>query len=139
LKVAAGSLAELPDRKPVRTRAGGREIVLVRWGEDVYALRNVCPHMTKTFELGMVYGWRDGEVGEVRHRDDIPVLTCPWHQYEYSLKDGQCLTAKRWRVKTYPVELDGDTIIVDLGRQPRRAAGEGEAALPSGAAAASGR
>ena len=53
-ELAACRLADLAEAKPTVVVAGERELVLVRWRGDVYALRNVCPHMSTSFERGAV-------------------------------------------------------------------------------------
>jgi nitrite reductase/ring-hydroxylating ferredoxin subunit len=122
--VEAGSFEELAEAVPTPVRAGDRDIVLVRWRDTVYALRNLCPHMSKSFELGDVLRRACGSVGGPAFTDDRPVLTCPWHQYEYSLDDGRCLTDRRLRVRSYPTRIEDGKVLVELGdRQPAVAAG----------------
>jgi 3-phenylpropionate/trans-cinnamate dioxygenase ferredoxin subunit len=41
------------------------------------------------------------------------VIRCPWHLWEFDIRTGQCLVDPRVRVKTYPVQIEGDTIIVE--------------------------
>jgi nitrite reductase (NADH) small subunit len=113
--VDAGALAELPEAVLTPVRAGVRSIVLVRWQGDVYAMRNLCPHMSKSFELGDVLRRATGRVGGPAFSDLAPVITCPWHQYEYSLQTGRCLTDRRLRVRCYPVTIEDGRIIVNVG------------------------
>jgi nitrite reductase (NADH) small subunit len=109
-------LADLPEAVPKVVQAGERELVLVRWRGEVYALRNVCPHMSSSFDRGSVIGRVTGEVGEVRIESDEPLLTCPWHQYEFSLANGRCGTDDKLRVRTYRVDVEDGRILVDLAR-----------------------
>jgi nitrite reductase (NADH) small subunit len=117
--VAVGEFDELPQRTPTIVTARGRQIVLVRWGDDVYALHGTCPHMSQSFKLGSVRGRPGGAPGEYAFDDDEPVLTCPWHQFEYRLSDGRCLVDPRLRIRRYEVTVREDgKIIVDI-RSPR--------------------
>jgi nitrite reductase/ring-hydroxylating ferredoxin subunit len=124
--VEAGLLADLPEAVLTPVRAGSRDLVLVKWRDRVYALRNICPHMSKSFELGDVLRRATGGVGGPAFSDDAPIITCPWHQYEYSLETGHCLTDRRLRVRSYPTRVEGGRIFIDLdgGRAASRAAAQ---------------
>ena len=108
------TLEELPQRVPRVVRVRDRAIVLVRWGETVYALHGVCPHMQQSFDGGEVLARSAGEPGDIVLDGGDPVLTCPWHQYEYRLLDGRCLVDDRLRVRRYDVEIEGTRVFVDL-------------------------
>jgi nitrite reductase/ring-hydroxylating ferredoxin subunit len=113
--VEVGTVDGLTEGKTAVVQAGGRELVLVRWGEDVYALRNICPHMsTALSNNGLVVSHRTGEVGEIRVDRENPIISCPWHQYEYRLRDGHCVTDAGLRVRSYNVLLEEGRIFVDL-------------------------
>jgi nitrite reductase/ring-hydroxylating ferredoxin subunit len=130
--VDVGAIDELPDRKIVSVRAGDREIVLVRWDDEVFALRNICPHMSAPLTTGKVMAYFTGSVAggeiELELEQETPVLTCPWHKYEFALKDGHCLTNAGLRVRSYPVTVEDGRVLVDLDGN------RGKAATPSRAA-----
>jgi nitrite reductase (NADH) small subunit len=119
--VAVCRVDELPEAVPTVVRAGERELALIRWRDDVYALRNLCPHMSASFERGPVSGRITGRVGGVEISDDDPVIMCPWHQYEFSLGTGRCVTDAKLRVRSYKVIVRDGTVLVDLAK-PRPAA-----------------
>lgn len=107
-------VAELPEAVATVRRVGDRELAFVRWRDDVYALRNVCPHMSASFHRGPVCGHITGRVGDVEIRDDDPVIMCPWHQYEFSLGSGRCVTDEKLRVRSYAVRVRDGSVYVDL-------------------------
>jgi nitrite reductase (NADH) small subunit len=121
VRVEAGAVDELAEGVPKPVVVGSREIVLVRWRGRVFAVRNVCPHMTQSFEFGSVMGRPCGSLGEVDYREDDPILTCPWHQFEYSLTSGQCITDRNLRVRTYNVSIEDGKVFIDAGREAARA------------------
>ena len=47
---------------------------------------------------------------------DRPVLRCPWHGFEYDLATGEPVVPapahRRMRLRTYPVELIGDEVVI---------------------------
>ncbi len=97
--VLAASLAEL--------RAAGRLVVhldrhtlcLFAEGEKVYAVDNRCPHMGFPLHRGTVC---DG------------ILTCHWHHARFDLATGGTFDQFADELRRFPVELDGDAILVDV-------------------------
>jgi nitrite reductase/ring-hydroxylating ferredoxin subunit len=112
--VEVGSLADRPEARVTVVQVEGRDLALVRRGEAVYAFRDVCPHMTTSFAGGAVGDQAAGRVGEPEYLSDRPIVTCPWHRYEFSIVTGHCVTNPALRVRTYPVELRGGQVVVDL-------------------------
>jgi nitrite reductase (NADH) small subunit len=84
-----------------------------------YAMRNVCPHRFGPLCVGQVSG-RVVAAGppSVAH-DALPfeqegeVIRCPWHLWEFDIRTGQCLVDPRVRVKTYPVQIEGDNLMIE--------------------------
>jgi nitrite reductase/ring-hydroxylating ferredoxin subunit len=97
--VRAASLAEL--------RAAGRLVVhldrhtvcLFAEGNDVHAVDNRCPHMGFPLHRGSV---ADG------------ILTCHWHHARFDLCTGGTFDQWADELHRFPVELDGDDVLVDL-------------------------
>ncbi len=121
-RVVLGRTSEIPPggRKiivPFRGRAG---IGVFNIGGSFYALRNICPHKRGPLCMGEVAGrsaahappsLTDGYVGYER---DGEILRCPWHAWQFDIKTGQCLVDPAIRVKTYPIRIEGDELIVEL-------------------------
>jgi 3-phenylpropionate/trans-cinnamate dioxygenase ferredoxin subunit len=119
VRVLAGAVDDLVEGAPRSVRLAGRDVVLVRWRGRVFAIRDVCPHMTQSFELGSVIGRPCGSVGEVDFHQDVPIITCPWHQFEFSLESGRCLTDRTLRVRRYDVSIEDGDVYVDVSRSTR--------------------
>jgi nitrite reductase/ring-hydroxylating ferredoxin subunit len=116
--IDAGRFEDLPPKVPTVRSIGGREIVLVRWDERVYALRNVCPHQSQSFVGGKIHPRVTGsEVpGDIELREDQPVLACPWHTWEFDLATGRCLVDSRLRVAAYTTAVHEGRILVHMNR-----------------------
>ncbi len=69
-------LTELIEEKPHRANLRGRNIVLVRRGETVYALLDSCAHL-------------GGPLSQGRLEDCS--IRCPWHGSRFSLENGRVL------------------------------------------------
>jgi 3-phenylpropionate/trans-cinnamate dioxygenase ferredoxin subunit len=113
------SVDALGEGEPFPVEVGGRELVLVKWRASVYALKNVCPHMSKSFDGGAVLPRVGGTPRSIEFIEDDPVITCPWHQFEFSLESAVCLADPTLRVARYKVTVDDDgSVLVDLPALP---------------------
>jgi nitrite reductase/ring-hydroxylating ferredoxin subunit len=74
--------------------------------------------MSAPLTTGKVMGYYTGSVTggeiELELEQENPVLACPWHKYEFSLKDGHCLTNAGLRVRSYPVTVEDGRVFVDM-------------------------
>ena len=87
-----GSLCELV--------AGDRIIALFNVDGTLYALDGVCPH-------------QGGPLGKRDVLDD-GIVTCPWHGWQFDVRNGQHQLSKSLRQPRFDVRLDGDSVLVDL-------------------------
>ena len=97
-RVAA--LADLVAGQPRLVEAEGRRVVLVRIGDRVLALGDVCAHKGGPLSEGKLSGTR---------------LACPWHGWMYDVRTGQCVFPGRGAaVPSYPVRVDNDDVWVEV-------------------------
>ena len=93
---------------------GGREILLVRFGETYYATDNRCSHMGGKLSEGDLNG---------------TVVTCPRHGSQFDVTDG---TVVRWLkgtgllttigkmiksprpIRTYPLKMEDDQLLIQV-------------------------
>jgi nitrite reductase (NADH) small subunit len=102
-------------------QAGRIEVGIVRWdGDQVYALRNVCPHAGGPVcegRLGPRIVASAADPLDLGVDEACPAVTCAWHGWEFDARDGRALApGSRMRVRTYPVSVEGGIVLVDLGR-----------------------
>lgn len=117
--IDVGSLANFADRSVTVTQAGRQEIGVIRWGEAIYAVRNACPHQAaRICNGGQLRPLLVGapEPGSMSCEDGTPVLTCPWHGWEFDLRSGVTVWKSRHRLRTYPVEVREGRVLVDITR-----------------------
>src|SRR5262245_17742167 len=81
------SLDELPDNSMRVFEIGGRELVFVRDGNQIYAMRNLCPHQGAKLSEGILSCHRiPADVGEYLTEDGCSVVRCPWHNWEFDFR-----------------------------------------------------
>lgn len=90
---------ELRQAGALTVQAGRHTLALFKYGEQVYAVDNRCPHMGFPLDKGTV---KDG------------ILTCHWHHARFDLASGG--TFDQWAddVPSFPVEIRDNEIWVDL-------------------------
>jgi 3-phenylpropionate/trans-cinnamate dioxygenase ferredoxin component len=98
VKVCA--LADVPDEGSLAVEVEDTPVAVVRIGDDVFALRDVCSHAEVALSEGDVYDhtiecWLHGSCFDVRTgKPTNPPATAP--------------------VSTYPVKIEGDDVYVSL-------------------------
>jgi nitrite reductase (NADH) small subunit len=100
--IAAGRLEEIPREgaRVIRTPAG--DIALFRTHDDqVFALRDKCPHRGGPLSQGMVYGH---------------TVACPLHNWSIALDSGTAVAPDEGRTACFPVRLEGDIVYLALTR-----------------------
>ena len=120
-RVVIGKVWEIPpgQRKivvPFRGRAG---IGVFNVDGSFYAVRNICPHKSGPLCTGELSG-RVATDGPPSVRGtfisvdgDGEILRCPWHFWPFEIATGRCLVDSEVLVKTYPVKIDGDNVVVE--------------------------
>lgn len=96
----AGPLEGLPDASLRGITADGRRIVLVRIGEEVFALQDQCTHE----EFPLSEGWiEDG------------ALCCAFHGARFDPRTGAALALPAYEaLKTFPTAIVDGRIIITL-------------------------
>src|SRR5215204_3607121 len=108
-------LTQLADNGMVLGHVGPEAVLLVRCGEEIFAIGNSCSHYHGPLNEGLVVG---------------DTVRCPWHHACFSLRTGEKLRAPALDpVPSWRVERQGNLIYVREKREPavaapRPAAGE---------------
>jgi nitrite reductase/ring-hydroxylating ferredoxin subunit len=97
--LTVGPPQSIPDKGArIVTVAGGERIAVYRDGQQIGALTNLCAH-------------QNGPIGEGRIIDGL--VTCPWHGYQYRLKDGCAPPPFTEKLVTYRVRIRNGVVEVD--------------------------
>ena len=99
--VAIGSLDDIPRRGARCVKNGEMTIAIFRTVDDrVFALEDKCPHKGGPLSQGIVH---DG------------CVTCPLHNWVISLETGEAKGVDEGSTESFPVRLDGDTVLLAIG------------------------
>ena len=102
--LAVGPPQSIPQQRArIVALPGGERIAVFRDGEQIGALTNLCAH-------------QNGPIGEGCIIDGL--VTCPWHGYQYQLKDGCAPPPFTEKLATYRVRLRDGVIEVDPNPLP---------------------
>lgn len=115
--VDACAVDELQEGRPKVVKIKGREITLVQWGDEVHAVRNICPHQTQSFLGAHVrpsFSARAGAVGQLVVERTEPVLVCPVHTWSFNLRNGRCTVDDSLRIRTYDTTVQSGRLLVDV-------------------------
>ena len=97
--VKVANLSDLGPGSSMTVEANGKAVALFNVDGTVYALDNTCLH-------------RGGPLGEGFLEGDV--VACPWHMWEYNVRTGEKLGDPSLKVATYPVEVEGNDVRVQL-------------------------
>jgi nitrite reductase/ring-hydroxylating ferredoxin subunit len=103
-------------------RVEDREICVMRVNDELFAIRNGCPHQDAPLCKGAIRRSITAEgVGEMFREAARPIITCPWHGWAFDLRSGVSVTGAVGRVRCYDVVVqDGRVLIEPRTRMQRR-------------------
>ena len=100
IRIAA--TGQLQDDEALAVAVGEVRIALYRSEGEYFATENVCTHAFALLSDGFL---EDG------------CIECPLHQARFDIRTGKALCAPATQdVRTYPVKVDGEDILVGLAR-----------------------
>lgn len=95
--VKVARLDELPPGSAREVVLGDQIVALFHLEDRIVAVDGICPHQGGPLAQGSCNG---------------PVVTCPWHGWQFDLRDGRSTTFRRVRIPTFEVCVEGDDILV---------------------------
>ena len=98
--IKIGSINDIPCRgaRCVATPRG--RMAVFRTGDDqVFAIKDRCPHKGGPLSQGIVHGTS---------------VTCPLHNWVISLETGKALGADQGEVRTIPVKIEDDQLFIAI-------------------------
>ena len=84
-------------------------------GGTFYAIANYCPHEGGPLCTGRARGRNivdESVPGDAVMVRDLEFIYCPWDQWGFELATGTTAVKPEWSIRTYPVRLVGDDVVV---------------------------
>ncbi|MBI4743050.1 MAG: nitrite reductase small subunit NirD [Betaproteobacteria bacterium] len=83
----------------VVTSADGNIAVFRTSGDEVFALRDKCPHKGGALSLGLVHGTQ---------------VTCPMHGWKLHLDSGEAVAPDVGCARRYPIRVEGNAVFLEI-------------------------
>ena len=77
----------------------GRKYAVYNLDGKFYGMEGSCKHMKAALAKGQIIG---------------TVVVCPMHDWQYDIPTGKCLTEDWANLKTYPVEVEDNSVFIIL-------------------------
>ncbi len=105
MKHVVARAAGIPPGGRLIVNLEGRSIGVFNLGGEFVAIRNSCPHQGGPLCEGVLTGLTlPGEPGEYRYERRGEIIRCPWHGWEFDLRDGRSwFDPVHTRVRSYEV------------------------------------
>ena len=98
--IEVGNLNDIPKLGARVVQREEGNIAVFRTAEDkLFALRDSCPHKGGPLSQGIVHGKR---------------VACPLHDWKINLDSGDAVAPDEGCAASFPVKLDGETIMLSL-------------------------
>jgi len=97
IRIAA--VEECPPGEGREFVAGGCIVALFNVDGQFYALDGICPHQGGPLGKGELSGC---------------VVTCPWHGFQFDVRDGQHQSSRQLRQPVFDVKVEDGDIYVDV-------------------------
>jgi nitrite reductase (NADH) small subunit len=100
--IPLAKVTDCPPGQGIELVAEDRIVALYNVDGDFYAIDGVCPHQGGPLGKGQLEGC---------------VVTCPWHGWQFDVRDGQHQLNARMRQPRFDVRVENDIVMIDLGEQ----------------------
>jgi len=95
----AAKVSEIPAGSIKEVLVGGKPVAVANVGGRFYAIDNTCLHRGGPLGQGQLEG---------------PVVTCPWHGWQFDVTNGCLANNPAAKVQTYPTKIVDDDIFIEV-------------------------
>jgi nitrite reductase/ring-hydroxylating ferredoxin subunit len=93
----AAKFDEVTPARPQRVTLGGRELVLLKVQDTIFAIENLCPHQQFAVFHSAVL--------------EDHTITCPMHGWSFDIRTGKAVNGNG-RIRVFDVRVEGNDIYV---------------------------
>jgi nitrite reductase/ring-hydroxylating ferredoxin subunit len=111
-----GAVGDFADRQVRILDIAERQIGVIRWSEDFYAISNFCTHQGGPLCRGVLSArLTASDPGTLELDGAAPVLACPWHGWEFDVRTGRAILDPKVRARTFPVRVEHGRVLIEIG------------------------
>jgi nitrite reductase (NADH) small subunit len=106
---------EIPSGKHKLVPIGRHGVGVYNVNGTFYAIANYCPHQGGPLCSGRARGLTvvdETAPGDAVMVRDKEYIYCPWHQWGFELATGTTAVKPEWSIRTYPVRVVGNDVLV---------------------------
>jgi nitrite reductase (NADH) small subunit/3-phenylpropionate/trans-cinnamate dioxygenase ferredoxin subunit len=96
--VTVAKVGDIPEGTGNTFHVGDRLVAVFNRGGQYFAIDDLCPHMGASLGAGCM--------------DEEGVVTCAWHAWHFSVKDGTWCDNPRIKIDSFEVRVVGEKIQV---------------------------
>ncbi len=113
-KYVISPTSEFPEGSKRLEILGGRPIAIFNIKGEFFAMLNRCPHQGASLCDGPRIGFVESTgPGEFRHSRAGEILRCPWHGWEFDIRNGESwFDPQHTKVKMFETEVSSGTELV---------------------------
>jgi 3-phenylpropionate/trans-cinnamate dioxygenase ferredoxin component len=100
VEVRVASVRDVPDGNGIVVDIAGKRLAVFRSSGEFFTLDETCPHRGGPLHEGVV---------------QKGVVACPWHMWQFDLRNGCSPINPLSKVRTYRTWIEGDDVFVELG------------------------
>ena len=94
-----GNVEDFPAGSASELVVAGRIVALFNIDGEFFALDGMCPHQGGPLGKGELSGC---------------IVTCPWHGFQFDVRDGQHQSSQQLRQPTFSVKVEEESLFVEL-------------------------
>ena len=94
-----GEVDDFPSGQRRELVVAGQIVALFRVENEFFALDGICPHQGGPLGKGDLAGC---------------IVTCPWHGFQFDVRDGQHQSSQQLQQPCFTVKIDGNDVFVEL-------------------------
>ncbi len=98
--IEVGKIEDIPKLGSRVIKTGEGDVAVFRTSDDeIFALKDSCPHQAGPLSQGIVHGKK---------------VTCPLHNWVIQLADGEVIAPDEGCAATYPVKIENAIVFIKL-------------------------
>jgi nitrite reductase/ring-hydroxylating ferredoxin subunit len=96
----------VPEGALRKVNVKGINLCISRKGDQLFALRDRCPHAGGPLHQGFV--------------DEEGNIVCPWHRFKFCPEDGKSAAGEGFATETFPVQIHPEGTFIGFPKRKRK-------------------